>query len=141
MIQNLLGRKKKATRQERILSEIDRLISWKKLAACAETCLDEAPDCIRVNRNSLESLVRIEVLHRCFGISRSDLMVTGSETPEQDGATALCDSRPVLNEDDVENFYKIIADCSKQDEIINELGAQLARVGVSLKQPVSLSPS
>ncbi|MDE4276076.1 hypothetical protein PXK58_17780 [Phaeobacter gallaeciensis] len=89
MIQNLLGRKKKATRQERILSEIDRLISWKKLAACAETCLDEAPDCIRVNRNSLESLVRIEVLHRCFGISRSDLMVTGSETPEQDGAT-LC---------------------------------------------------
>ncbi|MDE4276075.1 hypothetical protein PXK58_17785 [Phaeobacter gallaeciensis] len=47
----------------------------------------------------------------------------------------------MLNEDDVENFYKIIADCSKQDEIINELGAQLARVGVSLKQPVSLSPS
>ena len=141
MIQNLLGRKKKATRQERILSEIDRLISWKKLAACAEDCLDEAPDCTGVDRNSLERLVRMEVMHRCFGIPRSALAAAAAGN-DVHSDTADLGMTPLLpNNDEVDCFYKMLADCSKQDEIINELGAQLAKVGVSLKQPVSLSPS
>ncbi|MDE4134396.1 hypothetical protein PXK00_14830 [Phaeobacter sp. QD34_3] len=124
MKKTLLPQRKKAPRQEKILTEIDRLVCWKKLARCAEPCLEEGSQMALVKRSSLESLIRVAVLDRCFGIGPADI----AAMPKKRGAQAT------PGQEELDRFFQMISRCSLRGRIMRELDAQLTKVGVSLSK-------
>ncbi len=125
---SLLRRKEKAPRQEKILSEIDRLVSWEKLARCAEPCLDETPEPHCVKREALEALVRMTVLNRCFGFA-----------PEAIPALPGHKASEITKQEDLDRFIRVIAGCSLRLRIMRELDAQLSKVGVCLDRKAAFA--
>lgn len=123
MKKTLLTRREKAPRQEKILTEIDRLICWKKLARCAEPCLQEASNMARIKRSSLEPLIRMAVLDRCFGIAPADI-----------AAMPKRDTQATPEQEELDQFFQMIGGCSLRGRIMRELEAQLSKVGVNLSR-------
>jgi hypothetical protein len=134
MRKNLLARKEKAPRKVKFLAEIDRLICWTDLASLAEPCIEEAEDA-SVTKASLEALVRIAVLDRCFGFKREELL---KMEPANSAAQCSETGQSAPSQEDIESFFQIIARCKSRGHIMQELDRQLARVGISRGRTLSI---
>jgi|GEM_PF-4733109 hypothetical protein len=130
----ILARKEKAPRKVKFLAEIDRHICWPDLAQLAEPCIEEAKDAT-VTKASLEALVRIAILDRCFGLTREELLTM---EPTSSTAPISANEKSVPSHEEVESFFQIIARCKSRGHIMQELDRQLARVGISRGRTLSI---
>ncbi len=134
MRKNLVAKKVKAPRKVKFLAEIDQHISWADLAQFAEPCL-EGTTGGAIRKSSLEALVRIAVLDRCFGVTRQELEEMEAANTDEALSSA---SRSAPSQTEVESFFQIIARCKSRGDVLQELDRQLARVGISRGRTLSI---
>ena len=124
--------KKKHTRREIFLQEMDVVIPWK---AWVELIEPHYPVAGRGRRPyALESMLRVHLLQNFFNLSDPAMEDALYDTPCMRGFARLSLSEAIPDETTILNFRHLLEENDLAEDLFNQVNALLARKGLMLKR-------
>jgi transposase, IS5 family len=124
--------KRKKTRREVFLEEMDQVVPWKSLLNLIEPCYPVAGR--GRHPYPLETMLRVHLMQNCFGLSDPAMEEALYEITPMRTFAGLTLTKAIPDETTILNFRHLLEEYELAPEILRRVNAYLSRKGLMLKR-------
>ena len=124
--------KRKKTRREVFLEEMEQVVPWKSLLSLIEPCYPMAGR--GRHPYPLETMLRVHLMQNWFGLSDPAMEEALYEITPMRGFAGLSLTKPIPDETTILNFRHLLEEYELAPEILRRVNAYLSRKGLLLKR-------
>ena len=124
--------KRKKTRREVFLEEMEQVVPWKSLLSLIEPCYPMAGR--GRHPYPLETMLRVHLMQNWFGLSDPAMEEALYEITPMRGFAGLSLTKPIPDETTILNFRHLLEEYALAPEILRRVNAYLSRKGLLLKR-------